>query len=173
MRRSRTAPLLAGIAPGLAIVVIGVLLILENFEIIEFGGIWKIWPLLLIGFGFGAAFEPGGRNRVFGLVVAAVGIGLQLRNFGLLDINFETVRIYWPALLIAIGIANLVRFREPGSVNSGVIMLSMGVFFQLWTLGKFRLDQIWQFWPIALVAIGIGMVIKVIQDRKRIPPPLP
>jgi len=171
--RPRNAPLLAGIAPGLAIVAMGILLILENFEIIEFGGIWKIWPLLLIGFGFGTAFEPRGRNRTFGLIVAAVGIGLMLRNFGVLRINFEMARVYWPALLIVIGAANLIRFREPGNVKSGLILLSTGVFFQLWTLEKFRLEDVWQFWPAALVAVGIGMVIKVIQDRKRVPPPLP
>jgi hypothetical protein len=35
------------------------------------------------------------------------------------------------------------------------------------TLGR----TVWQFAPAALAAIG--MVVEVIQDRKRIPPPLP
>ncbi|MEO5617841.1 MAG: DUF5668 domain-containing protein [Candidatus Eisenbacteria bacterium] len=68
---------------------------------------------------------------------------------------------WWPAILIGIGLVKLVRPGTPEHVGSGVSMILFGVWFFANQYGWYGLD--WHnSWPLALVAVGAGMMAKAI-----------
>lgn len=46
-----------------------------------------------------------------------------------------------------------------GHIVMGIIVLSIGVLFLLENLGYFYIGNIWQFWPVILIAVGIGRIL--------------
>ena len=46
-----------------------------------------------------------------------------------------------------------------GRLVVGTIILLLGIVFLLQNLGIFYVDRLWQFWPVILMALGIGRVI--------------
>lgn len=145
------------VLPGLIVAAAGVILLLNSFDILDLGGIARFWPLLLIAFGAHLALDGG--NRVFGAIVAGIGVTLQLDNLGMLNINIRDLMRLWPAVLIALGAQMLIR--PAGKDNSvwGIIMLSLGSYFLARNFGlvDFGLQQLW---PIAVIAAGVGMLRK-------------
>lgn len=141
--------------PGLIVAVAGIILLLNSFDIVDLGGIARFWPLLLVALGAHLALEGG--NRLFGAIVAAVGVTLQLDNLGMLNISIRDVMRLWPVVLIALGIQMLTRPKD-NSV-AGIILLSLGAYFLARNFGlvDFGLHQLW---PIAVIAAGIGMLRK-------------
>ncbi|SRR5579883_227757 len=100
-----------GLLVGALLAGIGVLLLLQNLNIVIFEDIWDFWPVILIVFGGSrllTAWDTGG--RIFGTVVMFVGGVFLLKNLGLLH---GTVWAYfWPVMLIAIGLGLLIRAFE-------------------------------------------------------------
>lgn len=39
----------------------------------------------------------------------------------------------------------------------GIVLILIGVFFLLTNFGLLPWDQIWKFWPVILIAAGVGM----------------
>lgn len=105
-RRGRTGLHL----PGLVIMAVGVVLLLDNLDWVEAGQILRFWPVLLIGFGAKRLF--GARDRgdaAVGTVLAGLG-GVLLLNG--LDVLYLDVRRLWPLLLIVVGFLMLTRYRS-------------------------------------------------------------
>lgn len=46
-----------------------------------------------------------------------------------------------------------------GRLVFGTIILLLGILFLLQNLGIFYVDRLWQFWPVALIALGIARVV--------------
>jgi len=68
---------------------------------------------------------------------------------------------WWPAILVVIGVAKFVRPGNAGEVGTGVTMILMGFWFFANQFGWYGLD--WgNSWPLALVAVGAGMVAKAV-----------
>ncbi|MDA0207568.1 MAG: DUF5668 domain-containing protein [Acidobacteria bacterium] len=147
------------VLPGLVVAAAGVILLLNSFDILDLVGLARFWPLLLVSFGAHLAIEGG--NRVFGSILAAVGVALQLDNLGMLTINIRDVMRLWPVVLIALGAQMLIQPK--GKYNSvvGIILLSLGSYFLASNFGliDFGLQQLW---PIAVVAAGVGMLRKAL-----------
>ncbi|WP_247231265.1 LiaI-LiaF-like domain-containing protein [Telluribacter sp. SYSU D00476] len=57
---------------------------------------------------------------IWGGLLVVLGVFWLLRNMGLLDLDWEGVLRYWPALLILAGISLLVSGRERSGVGSGL-----------------------------------------------------
>ena len=96
--------------PGLVIAAIGVVLLLDNLDLVESGQILRFWPVLLIGFGVRRLFEARDRGAaVNGTVLAGVG-GVLLLNS--LDVLAVDVWRLWPLLLIVFGLMMLTRSRS-------------------------------------------------------------
>ena len=90
---------------GIVVLLLGVILTLGNFDIIEASSVLRFWPLLLVVFGAIKALQPGpGGGRMFGAGVAVVGVFLLLGRLGILWIDIWDL---WPLVLIAVG-ASLV-----------------------------------------------------------------
>lgn len=92
---------------------LGVVLTLGNFDIIDARGVLRFWPVLLIIFGGVRLVEPGpGSGRIFGAFVAVVGVILLLNRLDIIDTRIWS---FWPLLLIAIGGALI--WRTQGSTE--------------------------------------------------------
>ncbi len=112
-RRARFHTGLGGAIIGLILAGIGVLLLLQNLGIVIVENLWDYWPVLLIVAGMSKLLHSWGvGGRVGGGIVAALGILLLLRNFGV--IHGDVWGYFWPAILIAIGLGMLLRAIESG-----------------------------------------------------------
>lgn len=104
-RRGRTGLHL----PGLVVMAVGVVLLLDNLDWVESGQILRFWPLLLIGFGVKHLFGARGRGTaVIGAVLAGAGGVLLLSSLDVLDIDIWQL---WPLLLIVFGFLMWTRSR--------------------------------------------------------------
>lgn len=68
---------------------------------------------------------------------------------------------WWPAVLIVIGLFKLIRPQGPDDIGGGVTMALFGVWFFANQFEWYGLG--WgNSWPLALVAVGAGMIAKAI-----------
>lgn len=85
----------------------GALLFLENVGLVAMRDIWAYWPLILVVLGISRLTSySSGANRIRGLILLVVGIGLLASNLGFL---FIAADFAWPILLIVIGGAILLK----------------------------------------------------------------
>lgn len=97
---------------GIILIVLGIILILDRLNLIP-GSVTDIlisWQMLLIGIG---VLSLIGGNRTAGIILIAVGGFFILPEF--VTIPREVRRIYWPLILVAVGVAML--FRQKGSLR--------------------------------------------------------
>jgi predicted membrane protein len=97
---------------GMAIVLLGLVLMLDRIGIVDARYILRFWPvpLMLIG-GLMVAQAQDGRERTRGYIFAGIGTWLFLNSEGLL-----TVRIWdlvWPLILVLIGLSLIFRTGGP------------------------------------------------------------
>ncbi len=153
------------LVPGILLLVLGTLLILNNFGVIDAWS-WadRYWPLLLIGVGILWAIDPN--NRGLGVAAIIIGSLFELSRLGVLEINLYHLQLYWPLIVVAVGFNILIRHRARGGWVGGVIVLALGVIFQIQQLGWVNI-AIWQLWPIVLIALGLSMLHKALERRKR------
>lgn len=96
------------------------------------------------------------KSVMFGVLVILFGIALLLRNIGLLsDVQKEFI-FSWKTILIAIGIMNLIG-KE---FFTGIILISIGVFFHLSHYYIFPINIRNLLWPGIIIAIGIAILFK-------------
>ena len=131
--------------------------------------------------------EPGASERarrsertshlVWGLVLMAVGATIFLSRADLIEIG--PLWKLWPTALIAIGVADLFHTgTAPASADggvpavarpkiaSGVTMLLLGMFF-LATNYEFMGLTLRSGWPLVLVAVGTGQVVRALVAGER------
>jgi hypothetical protein len=86
---------------GLLIIFIGIVSLLDNFDIIDAGEVYRFWPVIFIFIGYfkvtGAMSVTG---RIIGLIFVALGILLVLDKLYYIDFHFWD---WWPLILILIG----------------------------------------------------------------------
>ena len=92
-----------------------------------------------------------------GLLIVALGVILLAHNFGYLSL--ESFRQLWPLLVVAFG---LQMMFAGGNRVVGLALAISGLALQLDALGWITLEwrEIWRFWPVALLVIGGGMLLK-------------
>ena len=115
-----------GIVFGAVIVAAGLILLLDNLGILHAHDVWKYWPVALIAAGVARIVEsrrPGA--LVWGGVMAGVGALLLLDRLNILDFD---ARLFWPLIIIGVGVTMLLRsldrngaaFTNPGSSDSTI-----------------------------------------------------
>jgi predicted membrane protein len=97
--RSRKDQLLHGIFWGGALLLFGVLFLLQELGHLGAFAAWDFWPLLLIGAGLMRVFRKG--RRLSGLVLLALGSLLLMHTLSVLSVSWGLV---WPILLIGLGL---------------------------------------------------------------------
>lgn len=98
---------LSRIITGTLITLIGLGFLLEAFNLVDVSGIfWTWWPILIIISGVIMVINDA-KNYLWSLIVIAVGLVVQLRVLELVEV--EPWRLFWPAVLVGIGISILIQ----------------------------------------------------------------
>ncbi|MCP4157813.1 MAG: hypothetical protein GY757_59435 [bacterium] len=96
-----------------------------------------------------------------GLLLIALGVIWILHNLNIFEFPFHH---WWPLILIAIGLVHLAnqrRITEPG----GWILITLGVAFLLVVNDFIRWRDIWRYWPVILIIIGLSIILDRAVDR--------
>jgi predicted membrane protein len=98
-----------GMIPGLILIAIGTLFLLDHMGFIHAELYWKFWPLAIIAIGLARVFRTG--ERVIGLGFILAGVVLQLHELGYTSLSWGAI---WPFLLIFAGLQIIwSRFAAP------------------------------------------------------------
>jgi predicted membrane protein len=94
---------------GVILIVLGVILILERLNLIpeSVADMLISWQMLLVGIG---VLSLIGGNRTSGIILMVIGGTFMIPE--LITVPHEIRRIYWPLILVVIGIAILLRQRD-------------------------------------------------------------
>jgi len=103
------------------------------------------------------------RNRRFyfgtwfvGLLLVALGVVWVLTNLDILDFRISQ---WWPLILIVIGLLHLVQHRRITAFG-GWFLIFLGVIFLLTTNDILEWNEIWKFWPVVLIFIGLSIIFE-------------
>ena len=114
--------------------------------------------------------EPAARltpHLMFGLLIILIGVVFTLDNLNIAEAR-DYLR-YWPAGLIAIGVAKLMEVRSGhGSAIGGVLFMLAGGWMLLDTLDLIDVSLV-DFWPLLLVLVGGMIVWQGIRGRQHRP----
>jgi len=101
---------------GIVLIVLGVILILERLNLIPESVVSMLlsWQMLLVGIG---VLSLIGGNRTAGIILIVIGGFFMIPE--LITVPHEIRRIYWPLILVAIGIAVLLRQRDHSKITVG------------------------------------------------------
>jgi hypothetical protein len=95
---------------------------------------------------------PAAPRLILGVFIVMMGVALMLDQLGVGRVHYYVTR-FWPTVVIAIGLARLLRGTRRGSTLS-VVLIVGGAWLLLNTLGVVTLEP-WQFiWPLVIVAVG-------------------
>src|SRR5437016_109550 len=87
---------------GLAIIVLGVLFLLDNLGVADAGEVLRWWPAVLIVYGVARLAGLGCRaNLSAGLLFTLGGAWWLLHNIGVLSMGIGAL---WPVMLVLVGI---------------------------------------------------------------------
>jgi predicted membrane protein len=98
---------------GIGVVAVGVILLLDNFGVMDAEDVFAFWPLLLVLIGISHFLRPrGSRRYVAGSIFIFIGLVILLSNFGLIPFDIFDL---WPVLLVILGLSLIVKpFRRRG-----------------------------------------------------------
>ena len=96
---------------------------------------------------------------VVGVVLVALGVSILLDRMEIYTWDLWTT--WWPALIVLLGLVRLATVRCARDVGRGVTDLGIGAWLWLTVTHWHGLD--WSTsWPMALVAVGAGMIARAI-----------
>lgn len=94
-------------ALGVGVFAVGMILILDNFGVLDAGALAPWWPLLLVALGLSHLVPPTSVRRVgWGMSWIAVGAIILLHNLGVIAVGLE---VLWPVVLVILGGSLLLR----------------------------------------------------------------
>jgi len=94
-----------------------------------------------------------GRVLIGGFVIF-LGVSLLLQQFNIPGLK-NIISLFWPSLLIFVGIYFLVTI--PRRVLLGIFLLMVGAILVLSHFLNLNIS-IWNFWPLVLIAIGFNVI---------------
>jgi hypothetical protein len=97
----------------------------------------------------------------WGLAIAVAGVLLVLDRTGYIEFSV-VLRRYWPVLLIAIAVRNLLQPAEDGS-RHGIGLLAVGIWLLLGQTGTMAYRQSW---PILVIGVGLSILIEGLTKRR-------
>jgi hypothetical protein len=102
---------------GLGVFVLGGILMLDTFDVIDGGVLAPLWPGLLAVVGISCLVGPSpARKLVCGLSWIAVGAIMLLANLGVIAVGPQAL---WPVILVILGVNLLVRGVRRGQRGGG------------------------------------------------------
>ena len=113
-------------------------------------------------------FDRGGMmtpRLIVGVAIALFGVVLVLDRLNLV-IADQVLRL-WPTVIVAIGALIYAQSRRVGSGINGIIVMLVGGWLWLNSLGILRI-RFWEmFWPMVLIGIGAMLVMQAMGRRTR------
>lgn len=109
---------------------------------------------------------PVGPGLIAGVIFVALGTILLLDRFGILYAH-DVLR-YWPVILIAIGVCNLLKRDCVGSRVGGAILTVVGGVLLLDRLDLWHV-RFRDLWPLLLIAVGMLLLWRAIEGRREPP----
>jgi predicted membrane protein len=100
---------------------------------------------------------------IMGLLVVFVGVMFTLDNLGVADA--ERYLRYWPVAIIALGFAKVWQARDGRGGFGGVIFIIAGSWLLLNSLMLVHVEELWEFWPLLLVLLGVSIVWRSLGGR--------
>lgn len=91
----------------------------------------------------------------FGIILILLGLGFLADQLGYFELG-EIISTYWPLLLIVAGLTGL--FDRKSSKIGNLIVLALGILFQLNRLDYLEIEVFKLFWPIVLIIIGLNIL---------------
>ena len=121
-----------GLFPGVILIAVGVIFLLERTDLISRPQLWRFWPLFIIWIGLVRLFKPeGGRRSIFPLLI---GIWLQISTLELFGLDFSDS---WPLAIIAVGASfvfdSLLRGTSGKAAREVIIEVDEGIEFDAQT----------------------------------------
>ena len=97
---------------GLTIIVVGVVFLLDALNVPGIGDVWRVmsrgWPAILVVVGVVKLLDAScTRDRIAGSIWLLIGALLLANNYDL--ITFNIWRVFWPAMIILVGVSMLAR----------------------------------------------------------------
>lgn len=92
-----------------------------------------------------------------GATIIAVGTALLLQTLGVESIG-QLIGTWWPLLVIAIGLINLVG--TPRQFVWPLFTICAGIALQFRSLGYLDFNVWSTLWPLAIIAIGISIIVR-------------
>ena len=103
------------IVTGLIIIAFGVGFLLDNANIIAFGGIVDTWwPLLVVLAGV-MMLVNNAKNYLWAIMTIGVGVLFQLRELHVVTV--DPWQFFWPAIVIAVGLSVMLGRSSAGKVS--------------------------------------------------------
>lgn len=103
-------------------------------------------------------------RTLVGAGLLIVGVGYLLDQLDVVEFG-EILSTWWPMIIILIGVIQLATRSVP--VGAGMIVILIGVFFQVNTLDLFDFNLSQFFWPALL--IGVGGYLLITRSRSKGP----
>jgi len=102
---------------------------------------------------------------ILGLAIALFGVVLVLDRLNL--VVADQVLRWWPSVIVAIGAVIFAQSRRIGHGVNGIIVMIIGAWLLLNTLGLVQV-RFWElFWPLVLIGIGCVLVMQSMRRRTR------
>jgi predicted membrane protein len=112
--------------------------------------------------GRGSMMTP---RLIVGAAIALFGVVLVLDRLNLVFAD-EVLR-WWPAVIIAVGALIFTQSRQTGGGVNGVIIMIVGSWLLLNSVGILRV-RFWEmFWPMVLIGIGSVLVTQALRRHTR------
>ncbi|MBI3194529.1 MAG: hypothetical protein HYZ34_08710 [Ignavibacteriae bacterium] len=164
---------------GIALIVFGALLLLIKTDILDIDFSQVIWAgVMVLGLGIVVqGFSRDKRGKVFwGTVLFLYSLYFFLHEFEFIEYYHH---IFLPSSLIIFGIAFFMLFisnvREWALIIPSVFFIGIGGAFLLSEFGYVDCDEVWNtmwsYWPVLLIAVGLGILIKRRTPTQPPPPP--
>jgi len=110
--------------------------------------------------GPGGAMTP---RLIIGLAIALFGVVLVLDRLNM--VVADQVLRWWPLVIVAVGALIFSQSRRVGGGINGVIVMIVGGWLLLNSVGILRV-RFWEmFWPLVLVGIGSMLVMQTLRRR--------
>lgn len=99
---------------------------------------------------------PRTARLVVGALLVGLGLVLFLERADLM--NLHGIHHWWPFIVTAVGVAQLVSGGPRRKARSGVLLILLSLWFLVATHGWYGLD--WgESWPLALIAVGASQIL--------------
>jgi predicted membrane protein len=102
---------------------------------------------------------------IVGLAIALFGVVLVFDRLNL--VVADQVLRWWPAAIVAVGALIYTQSRRVGSGVNGVIVMLIGGWLLLNSVGVIRVSFWDMFWPLVLIGIGSMLVMQALERRTR------